>query len=390
MKTALKLLTALFIAGGLGWAGYAYFQPKNEISYITEMVKRGQISQTVSATGEISATNLVNVGAQVSGQIKKMHVKIGDEVQTGDLIAEIDDVTQVNEVNTKKAQLETYRAQLESTQVALKIAQRKYERYKTLVDAGAVSKEEFENTEDTLATNRAKIKELQSSIKQTQIAINTEEKNLGYTRIVAPSSGTVVALVVEQGQTINSSQTSPTIVQIADLTSMTNKMQIAEGDATKVKKGQTVHFTILSEPDNSIPAKLDSIDPGLTTMSQGSYSKSTDTTSSAIYYYARAIVPNPDQKLAIGMTTQNTIEIASANNVITVPTVAIKMQNGKKTVRILNAQGQPENREVQTGLKDDMNTEIKSGLKEGEQVIISEMGADEKANQNNQHMGPPM
>ena len=90
------------------------------------------------------------------------------------------------------------------------------------------------------------------------------------------------------------------------------------------------------------------------------------------------------------MTTQNTIEIASANNVITVPTVAIKMQNGKKTVRILNAQGQPENREVQTGLKDDMNTEIKSGLKEGEQVIISEMGADEKANQNNQHMGPPM
>lgn len=390
MKTALKLLTALFIAGGLGWAGYAYFQPKNEISYITEMVKRGQISQTVSATGEISATNLVNVGAQVSGQIKKMHVKIGDEVQTGDLIAEIDDVTQVNEVNTKKAQLETYRAQLESTQVALKIAQRKYERYKTLVDAGAVSKEEFENTEDTLATNRAKIKELQSSIKQTQIAINTEEKNLGYTRIVAPSSGTVVALVVEQGQTINSSQTSPTIVQIADLTSMTNKMQIAEGDATKVKKGQTVRFTILSEPDNSIPAKLDSIDPGLTTMSQGSYSKSTDTTSSAIYYYARAIVPNPDQKLAIGMTTQNTIEIASANNVITVPTVAIKMQNGKKTVRILNAQGQPENREVQTGLKDDMNTEIKSGLKEGEQVIISEMGADEKANQNNQHMGPPM
>ena len=319
-----------------------------------------------------------------------MHVKIGDEVQTGDLIAEIDDVTQVNEVNTKKAQLETYRAQLESTQVALKIAQRKYERYKTLVDAGAVSKEEFENTEDTLATNRAKIKELQSSIKQTQIAINTEEKNLGYTRIVAPSSGTVVALVVEQGQTINSSQTSPTIVQIADLTSMTNKMQIAEGDATKVKKGQTVRFTILSEPDNSILAKLDSIDPGLTTMSQGSYSKSTDTTSSAIYYYARAIVPNPDQKLAIGMTTQNTIEIASANNVITVPTVAIKMQNGKKTVRILNAQGQPENREVQTGLKDDMNTEIKSGLKEGEQVIISEMGADEKANQNNQHMGPPM
>ena len=94
-----------------------------------------------------------------------MHVQIGDEVKAGDLIAEIDNVTQVNEVNTKKAQLETYRAQLASAQVALKIAQRKYDRYKTLANADAVSKEEFEATEDSLATNRAKIRELQSSIK---------------------------------------------------------------------------------------------------------------------------------------------------------------------------------------------------------------------------------
>jgi len=98
----------------------------------------------VSATGEIAATNLVDVGAQVSGQIKKMHVKIGDVVKEGDLIAEIDNVTQVNEVNTRKAQLQTYQAQLESAQVALKIAQRKYSRYKSLASADAVSKEEFE------------------------------------------------------------------------------------------------------------------------------------------------------------------------------------------------------------------------------------------------------
>ena len=390
MKKVFKWVAALVILAGLGWYGYQKMQPKNEATFITEEVKRGKIAQTVSATGEISATNLVDVGAQVSGQIKKMHVKIGDVVKEGDLIAEIDNVTQVNEVNTRKAQLQTYQAQLESAQVALKIAQRKYSRYKSLASADAVSKEEFEATEDSLATNRAKIKELQSSIRQTQIAINTAEKDLGYTRITAPSAGTVVSLVVEQGQTINSSQTSPTVVQIADLTSMTNKMQIAEGDATKVKAGQTVNFTILSEPDTPISAKLDSIDPGLTTMSQGSYSKSTDTTSNAIYYYARATVPNPEGKLAIGMTTQNTVEIASADNVLMVPTVAIKTKDGKKFVRVLEANNQAVDREIQTGLKDSMNTEVKSGLNEGEKVVMSEMGAAEKAEAGEREMaGPP-
>lgn len=390
MKKVFKWVAALVILAGLGWYGYQKMQPKNEATFITEEVKRGKIAQTVSATGEISATNLVDVGTQVSGQIKKMHVKIGDVVKEGDLIAEIDNVTQVNEVNTRKAQLQTYQAQLESAQVALKIAQRKYSRYKSLASADAVSKEEFEATEDSLATNRAKIKELQSSIRQTQIAINTAEKDLGYTRITAPSAGTVVSLVVEQGQTINSSQTSPTVVQIADLTSMTNKMQIAEGDATKVKAGQTVNFTILSEPDTPISAKLDSIDPGLTTMSQGSYSKSTDTTSNAIYYYARATVPNPEGKLAIGMTTQNTVEIASADNVLMVPTVAIKTKDGKKFVRVLEANNQAVDREIQTGLKDSMNTEVKSGLNEGEKVVMSEMGAAEKAEAVEREMaGPP-
>ncbi len=389
MKKVFKWVAALVILAGLGWYGYQKMQPKNEATFITEEVKRGKIAQTVSATGEISATNLVDVGAQVSGQIKKMHVKIGDVVKEGDLIAEIDNVTQVNEVNTRKAQLQTYQAQLESAQVALKIAQRKYSRYKSLASADAVSKEEFEATEDSLATNRAKIKELQSSIRQTQIAINTAEKDLGYTRITAPSAGTVVSLVVEQGQTINASQTSPTVVQIADLTSMTNKMQIAEGDATKVKAGQTVNFTILSEPDTPISAKLDSIDPGLTTMSQGSYSKSTDTTSNAIYYYARATVPNPDGKLAIGMTTQNTVEIASADNVLMVPTVAIKTKDGKKFVRVLGANNQAVDREIQTGLKDSMNTEVKSGLNEGEKVVMSEMGAAEKAEAAEREMAEP-
>ena len=392
MKVKYLVIAAVLAAAAYG--GYVYFQPKNEVSYITEPVTRGTLSQTVSASGEISSSHLVDVGAQVSGQVKKMHVKIGDVVKKGDLIAEIDNVTQTNDLNTRKAQLQSYQAQLESAQVALKIAQRKYKRYRSLAGEDAVSREEFEATEDALATSRAKIKELQSSINQTKIAINTAEKDLGYTRITSPADGTVVAIVVEEGQTVNSSQTAPTIVQIADLATMTNKMQIAEGDATKVKAGQKISFTILSEPDTSRTGTLDSVDPGLTTMSKGNYSRTTDTTESAVYYYARATIPNDDGKLAIGMTTQNTIEIARAENVLMAPSIAVKQKDGKKMVRVLNAQNQTEEREVQTGMKDAMHTEIKSGVKEGEKVIINEMSATEEAlklEQDGEQMrsGPP-
>ena len=112
MKTVLKLLAALLVAGGLAWAGYNHFQPKNEVSYITEPVKRGKIAQTVSATGEISSSHLVGVGSQASGQIKKMYVKIGDVVKKGDPIAEIDSTTQRNTLSTQKARLASYQAQL--------------------------------------------------------------------------------------------------------------------------------------------------------------------------------------------------------------------------------------------------------------------------------------
>ena len=170
-----------------------------------------------------------------------------------------------------------------------------------------------------------------------------------------------------------------------------NKMQIAEGDITKVKAGQDISFTILSEPDTPIKAKLDSVDPGLTTMSLGSYTTSTDTTSNAIYYYARALVPNPDGKLSIGMTTQNTIEINGVKNVLLVPTLTIKKHDGKSFVSVLGADGKASEREITVGLKDSMNTEVKSGLKEGDKVVMSEMSAAEQAEAAQRAMqgGPP-
>nr|WP_253340575.1 efflux RND transporter periplasmic adaptor subunit [Neisseria sp. HSC-16F19] len=368
------LLVLLAVAAGVWW----WLKPEDKTTYLTDTVSRAHVAQTVAATGEISAAQLVDVGAQASGQIKVMHVKIGQEVQKGDLIAEIDATTQRNSLNTHKAQLETYQAQLASAQIALRSAEKQLARERALMAENATSKQELESAQDAHAAAKARVAELQSSIRQSRIAINTAESDLGYTRITAPISGTVVSLVVEEGQTVNANQTTPTIVQIANLKQMLNKMQIAEGDITKVRAGQKLSFTTLADPEHPQRAELDSIDPGLTTMSQGSYTTSTDTTSTAIYYYARALVPNEDGKLAIGMTTQNTITISEAKDVLTVPSMAVKQRKGERYVRVLDEKGQPQERTVTVGISDGTRTEIKSGLEENEQVVISESDGEVK------------
>ena len=386
-KWGIGLLAVAALAAGMWW----WLKPKNEINYLTEPVVRTSIAQTVSATGEISAAQLVDVGAQASGQIKKLHVTLGQQVKKGDLIAEIDSTSQLNNLNTNKAKLDTYQAQLVSAEIALRSADKKYQREQALWKEDATSREALEDAQDAFAAAKASVAELKSSIRQTQIAINTAEADLGYTRITAPMNGTVVAIPVEEGQTVNANQTTPTIVQVADLSTMLNKMQIAEGDVNKVKAGMKLTFTTLSQPDNVREATLESIDPGLTTMSQGSYTTSTDTTDSAIYYYARSLVPNEDNVLHIGMTTENTIIINQAEKVLAVPKLAVKQRGGKQYVRVLGENNQPQEKEITTGLSDNMNTEVKSGLGEGENVIISEAAAGETSDSVGRGMGrPPM
>ena len=225
---------------------------------------------------------------------------------------------------------------------------------------------------------------MESLIRQTQIAINTDETNLGYTKIRAPLNGTIVSVPVEEGQTVNANQTTPTIVQIANLNDMEIDIEISEGDITKVKPGMKIDYTILSEPNTLFHARLDSIDPGLTTLTDGSYDKSSSSTSSssssneAVYYYGRAYVDNPEGKLRIGMLTQNTIHVSSAKNVLIVPSITISSQQGKHFVRVLTDKKKVEKREVETGISDGVFTEIKSGLNDGEQVISSEVSKGEQ------------
>ena len=389
IKRTIWLLLAVVLIAVL----WAIFRPKEEVNYITDEVQRSNLNQIVNATGEISAAQLVDVGAQASGQIKKLYVKLGQQVKKGDLIASIDSTTQLNTLNTNKARLDTYRAQLVSAQVALRVKQRAFDRERALLAQDATSKADWENAQDSLAAAKANVAELRSQIRQTQIAINTSEADLGYTRITAPMDGTVVSIPVEEGQTVNASQNTPTIVQLADLSKMLNKMQIAEGDISKVKAGMSLTFTTLADNTKKRHAKLDVVDPGLTTMSQGSYNTSTDTTDTAIYYYARALVPNDDGTLHIGMTTQNNILVKSVKGVLTVSNQAIKHRQGKKIVMVLDNNQQVHPLQVETGITDGMRTEIVKGLKEGDKVVVSSMNnaeAKKRQSKNAKMPGPRM
>ena len=368
---------------------------EDDITYMTEKARVGNISQVVEATGEVAAVNLVNVGAQVSGQIKKLYVVLGQEVKQGDMIAEIDSQTQENTLNTDRAKLANYKAQLEARKILLNIAKKQYDRELVLIKTNSTSQQNLENARDTYATARANVNEMESLIKQTQITINTDETNLGYTKIRVPLNGTIVSVPVEEGQTVNANQTTPTIVQIANLGDMEIDIQISEGDITKVKPGMPVDYTILSEPNTIFHAKLDSIDPGLTTLTDGSYSKSSTSSSSsststaAVYYYGRSYVKNDEGKLRIGMMTQNTILVSSAENVLVVPTIALTNRNDQYFVRILTDKNKVEKRDVEIGISDGVYTEITSGLAEGDQVITSEVGKNEKVGSSSTRSRPP-
>ena len=384
-----KILIILLILGVGGYFVYdKFFKIKDEkVEFITKKAKKGSFSKKVDATGEIFATELIDVGAQVSGQIKKLYVKLGDQVKKGDMIASIDSSTQQNSIDNKEAQLAIYKAQLESAKVALNIAKTQFDRENALFSKNATSKQEFESAKNTYSANSAKIKELEAQIKQTNIELSTAKINLGYTKITAPRDGTVVSVQVEEGQTVNANQTTPTIVNIADLSHVKMKMQIAEGDITKIKVGTPVEYSILSEPTKKFQTTVSSIDPGLTTLSDGSYGSSSSSkssysssssSSSAVYYYAQSIVDNKDGILRIGMTTQNELLIANVEDAIIVPSIGIKKDENGTFVYVLK-DGKPVKTVVKTGIKDNLDTQIISGINDGDEIITSQGSSSEIA-----------
>lgn len=383
MKKRFFILLGLAVAAG---AAYYFFSSNNkqETTYLTESVTRGNVEKTVVASGSVESVNEVDVGAQASGKITKLYAKLGQEIKKGEMIADIDSTTQINTLNTKKAALVSYQAQLKAKKTAYDIALSSYNRLSKLYTQKATSLDSLNTAKSTLDNAKAEMEAIEANTKQAEIEVNTAETNVGYTKITAPMDGTVISVPVSEGQTVNANQTTPTIVTIADLSKMKIKPEISEGDITKVKAGQEVSFTILSDSQTVYHSVIDSIDPANTTTTDSSStssstsSSSSSSTTSAIYYYANVLIDNPDRTLRIGMTTENNIKIANAKDVLLVSNMAIQKRDGKSFVNVLNDKNQPEQREVETGVQNDFQTEIKSGLNEGEKVIVSQVANGEQ------------
>lgn len=350
-------------------------------AYVTAPVRLGDIENAVLATGRIDAIERVNVGAQVSGQVKSLKVKLGDRVTKGQPIADIDDLPQRNDLRTAEAALNVVKADLQAKQALLKQAESRFKRQRNMLNEQASSREDFESAEATFATTRAELLSLNARLVQAQIEVDKKKVDLSYTRVLAPMDGIVIAVVTQQGQTVNSSQSAPTIIKLARLDLMTIKAEISEADITQISAGQKAYFTIFSEPDKRYDATLRTVELAPESVMKddslgGNGSASGSGTSNAsVYYNALLDVPNPENRLRIAMTAQVSLLLGEANHTLLVPIQAVqKIEGQKQQVKVLTQDNRLESRTVKTGITNNVDVQILEGLKAGETVVLSQPG----------------
>lgn len=326
---------------------------------LTYPVKRADVTQSVMATGILKATKNVDVGAQISGQLKKIHVKVGDRIREGQLLAEVDSTIMENTLSQSESDIKILLARQDSARIKLNQAKRNLARFKEKSLQATISVQAFEELETTYLLAKHDLAQANEELRKAQIEISNARKNLSFAKINAPLSGTVVEIVTQEGQTIISSQVAPTIMRVADLSNMTVEALISEVDILKVHKNDKAYFSIFGEPSVVYKTKLDLIKP------------SPENRNNSIFYKAQLQVPNTDEKLRLDMTANVTIIQAQVKNALTVSRELIRGEIPKTAinVRILNASNEKINRTIKFGLADRYHIEVVSGLEDGEAII---------------------
>lgn len=431
----------------LALIGTAYFATRGTEEQAGEAIiveaERGDVENVVTAVGSLQPLNFVDVGAQVSGQLETLHVIAGDEVTKGQLLAEIDATVQSARVESGQAQLQNLRAQLADRQAQLKLAQSQADRQERLKADNATSIEAYDSAQASLQSAEAQVRATQAQIQQSESTMRGDQATLGYSRIFAPIAGTVSSITAKQGQTLNANQQAPTILQIADLTTMMVSTQVSEADIPRLRIGMPAYFTTLGNPDRRWPGKLRQILP------------TPQVVNNVVMYTAQFDVANPDRQLMTQMTAQVFFVLDEARNAVTVPVSAVRYtdrgagrangaaQRGARTAeagtpeartaetrtadaapanagaargeRVRNRQGNQGNegegdapqrprgrpavvtvvaedgtqseRNVVAGVTDRIKVEIISGLEEGEQVVAGTLARNENGNNNNNNNG---
>lgn len=363
-------------------------------AYMTVNPQVRDIVKQVFATGTVEGKTQVDVGAQASGQILKLHVSTGDEVKKGDLLCEIDPRNQQNALKSAESEVEITKAQIAAKKAEIRKLKSEALRNQKLRKTDAVSAQDYETAQANLDIARAQLEQYEAQLKKNEVQLSDAKTNLGYTSITAPMDGTVYATVVDEGQTVNASQTTPTILRLADLSEVTVKTEISEADVVNVKSGMECSFTILGRPHEVYHGILGRIEPApssyaSSSSTQSSSSSSSSTSSNAVYYNADIIVKNPDGVLRIDMTADVTVNVASAKQVLSLPLTALRADEGTEgEIYILDKDGLVKSHKVKLGLRDDQYVQLEEGLDEHAQVVIGDdVSTAESQALNNSH-GP--
>lgn len=396
-KKRILIAVALIALIAVGFWLFSGSGTKRKVTYETAVVKKGEISESVTATGTIEPVTEVEVGTQVSGIIDKIYVDYNSTVTKGQLIAEMDRVTLQSEVASQRATYHGAKAEYE-------YQKKNYERNRGLHEKQLISDADYEQS----VYNYEKAK---SSYESSQASLAKAERNLSYATITSPIDGVVINRAVEEGQTVASGFETPTLFTIAaDLTQMQVVADVDEADIGGVEEGQRVMFTVDAYPNDTFEGRVTQIRLGETSSS----SSSSATSSTVVTYEVVISAPNPDLKLKPRLTANVTIYTLDRKDVLCVPARALRFTpetpliGEKDVVNDCESKHKLWTREgntftahpVTVGISNGINTEITGGIEEGAVVVTeatigqmpgeSEMPAAEASGEKSPFMpGPP-
>ena len=352
--------------------------PPGRDTLTTVTVTRGSIENSVTALGTLQPRRYVDVGAQASGQIRKIHVEAGDQVQEGQLLVEIDPSTQKAKLDASRYAIENLKAQLQEQKAQHELARQKYQRQQRLAAGNAPREEDVQTAKADLSATQARVDMFQAQIQQAQASLRSDEAELGYTRIYAPMAGTVVAVDARVGQTLNAQQQTPLILRIAKLSPMTVWAEVSEADIGHVKPGMTAYFTTLSGGNRrwtSTVRQILPIPPKPLNETQGSGSPNSTSKSGSgrvVLYTVLLDVDNSDNALMAEMTTQVFFVASQVKDALTAPVAALSgtANANRQIAQVVGKNGRIEQRQVQVGISDRLRVQVLDGLSEGDQLLI--------------------
>lgn len=381
-KQIIGVLAFLLLSGG-GWYWYSSAAQKPQDSAVRSItVTRGNIEEVVTSQGKLEAKQYVDVGTQVSGQLKKIHVDIGDSVTKGQLLAEIDPRVYQAQVEAGEAHLNSLRAQLNQQKAAAVLAEQNLKRNQNLIAVNAVSQQALQESESAAAVARAQVESSNAQIQETESNLKASRTNLSYTKIYAPMAGTVTTLPTKEGQTLNANQTAPTVLQVANLDIMTVRAQVAEADVTRIKANMPAYFTTLGDSETRWQGVVRQVQP------------SPEIVNDVVLYDVLIDVKNVGHKLMTGMTTQVFFIFGKADNAVMVPAEVLTRRVAKEDsdkgkayrVAVVTDKGR-EQRVIHVGLQTRTQAEVVDGLQEGEKLAVNRPAGAPNQTANGQQRG---